>query len=85
MCARMPIVSVLVTCRSVPGPGARGRSLVQRTNEQSSHCISLVMLCWVVWQNGLDQYFKLQKLQNSYELVPVNRRVMVRLEHSSWT
>lgn len=42
MCARMPIVSVLVTCRSVPGPGARGRSLVQRTNKQTSHYINFI-------------------------------------------
>lgn len=48
MCARMPIVSVLVTCRSVPGPGARGRSLVQRTNKRRITLISFVMLCWVV-------------------------------------
>lgn len=43
MCARMPIVSVLVTCRSVPGPGARGRSLVQRTNKRRIKLMSFVI------------------------------------------
>lgn len=42
MCARIPIVSVLVTCRSIPGPDARGRSLVQ-TNV-ALHFICHVML-----------------------------------------
>lgn len=46
MCARMPIVSVLVTCRSVPGPGARGRSLVQRANKQTN--VALHFICHVM-------------------------------------
>lgn len=48
MCARMPIASVLVTCPSVPGPRARGHSLVQKTNK-TNVALNLIchMLCWV--------------------------------------
>lgn len=42
MCARMPIVSVLVTCRSVPGPGARGRR--EQTNKRR---IAFHLSCYV--------------------------------------
>lgn len=78
MCARMPTASVLVTCPSVPGPRARGHSLVQKTNK-TTVALNLIchMLCWVERHKLIRLKFHTATVTK--QLIPIKRRVMVRL------